>query len=297
MSSIRRFACTQCGACCNRSPELELSEAAALADVFVFRLMFRMYSLPRAFDRSRSETLQVFYQKKRLISAHAARVSPRKVKRDGKTVEQIDYLMISALALDTASGSCAALANQRCSIHDRRPLTCRTVPLHYARADGLAERDLDDFANTPGYRCDTGESAPVVLESGAIVDKPTLDARSRATAIAEQDRSWKAAIVRRIKSAGDPRLPTLKDIEANAASAAMTTSMCVAWQIAADAGIISAADCKTLVETQLATIGRELGNAPASGEDRETLREMQEEYHLMLLDYGSFVESHCSARG
>ena len=46
---VRRFACTQCGACCNRSPEVELSEAAALADLFVFRLMFRIYERPRAF--------------------------------------------------------------------------------------------------------------------------------------------------------------------------------------------------------------------------------------------------------
>ena len=43
----RRFACTQCGQCCNRPPEVELGEAAALADVFVLRLLMRIYSLPR----------------------------------------------------------------------------------------------------------------------------------------------------------------------------------------------------------------------------------------------------------
>ena len=45
--TTRRFSCTQCGKCCNRSPEVQLSEAAALADVFAFSLMFRLYSLPQ----------------------------------------------------------------------------------------------------------------------------------------------------------------------------------------------------------------------------------------------------------
>ena len=46
--ATRRFACTQCGKCCNRAPEVELGEAAALADVFVWQLLFRLYSLPRS---------------------------------------------------------------------------------------------------------------------------------------------------------------------------------------------------------------------------------------------------------
>ena len=282
MSDIRRFACTQCGACCNRSPEVELSEAAPLADVFVFRLMFRMYSLPRAYDRTRSDTREVFYQKKRLMSAHAARVSPRKVKREGKPVEQVDYLMISALALDTAPGSCTALSGQRCSIHERRPLTCRTVPFHYARPEGLAERDLEAFVNSPGYRCEIGESAPVVLQAGAIVDQPTIEARLQANAVAERDRSWKEAIVRRMKSAAENSLPTLQEIESNAAFGAMTTSMRIAWQIAASGGIISASEYRTLVETQLAAIEREIESGRANGADRQTLREMQEEYLYAL---------------
>ena len=41
----RHFACTQCGKCCDRAPEVELGEAAALADVFVWQLLFRLYSL------------------------------------------------------------------------------------------------------------------------------------------------------------------------------------------------------------------------------------------------------------
>lgn len=296
MSGVRRFACVQCGACCNRSPEVELSEAAALADVFVFRLMFRLYALPRMFDGSRADTPKVFYQKKRLLSAHAARVISKKVVRDGKPVDHMQYLMISALALDTRPGACTALQSNRCSIYERRPLTCRTVPFHYARADGLAESDFDKFVRTPGYRCDVGATAPVVLDRGAITDEATLEARSRALSVAEGDRSWKDAIVRGMKHSRDASLPTQQEIEANAAFGAMTTSMRVGWRIAAEAGLMSEREGRALVETQLATIEREIGRSSASAGDGETLREMEAEYRQALASWGPFVESRRSGR-
>src|SRR6185436_11552020 len=103
----RRFACTQCGKCCNRSPEVELSEAAALSDVFVFRLMFRLHWLPRTLGDSLepgtrpADAGASFYQTKRLLGAFAARKYPARAWRGGKPVEQVKYLTISALALDT----------------------------------------------------------------------------------------------------------------------------------------------------------------------------------------------------
>ena len=42
----RHFACTACGKCCTRGPEMELSEATRLADVFITRLMFKLHRLP-----------------------------------------------------------------------------------------------------------------------------------------------------------------------------------------------------------------------------------------------------------
>ena len=186
MSGDRRFACTLCGKCCNRSPEVELSEAAALADVFVFRLMFRLYQMPRAPERGTDSSL--FYEKKRLLAAHAARKYPKKVLRGGKPVEVVNYLMISALALDTTPDACAALGDNRCSIHQRRPFTCRTVPLHYSRPEGLATADLDAFVATPGYRCDTGEAAALFVKDGRIVVAETLQARADANVLAKRDR-------------------------------------------------------------------------------------------------------------
>lgn len=280
--AVSRFACTLCGACCNRSPEVELSEAAALADVFVFRLMFRLYSLPRTFEsgRSPSETAETFYQKKRLLAAHSARKYPATIMRDGRRVEHMQYLMISALALDTRSGACAALSEGRCRIYDRRPLGCRTVPFHYSRAEALAGRDLDAFVATPGYGCDTGEGAPVVLDHGRIVDRMTLQTRAQALALAKRDLPWKEAIVRRMKASAstESALPSLDEVRANAVFGAMTASMRVGWEIAAEAGLISWELLDALVAEQRATIDRELARGDRKGPEGDTLHEMRGEY-------------------
>jgi Fe-S-cluster containining protein len=284
MSGVRRFACTQCGKCCNRSPEIELSEAATLADVFVFRLMFRLYQLPHAPKRNASGNPETFYQKKRLLAAHAARTNRSKVMRDGKAVECTNYLMISALAADTAPGACTALSLGRCSIHARRPLGCRSVPIHYSRAEGLAASDFDSFIATPGFRCDTSDEAPPFLQGGRIVDSGTLQARADALALAERDRPWKEEIVRQMRKSrsGDDRLPTFRDLEANAHLAVMTTSMRVGWAIAANAGILRRQVYWSLIEQQLAAIERELARNGRGSADSDTLREMRIEYRRAL---------------
>lgn len=289
-AAIERFACTQCGKCCNRSPEVALSEAAALSDVFVFLLMFRLYWLPRAlsdsmeFDTRTANAGVSFYQKKRLLGAFAARKYPTRIWRGGKAVEYIKYLTISALALDTGPGGCSALRAERCSIYERRPLACRTAPFHYSRVEASAESDLKAFVETPGYGCDTGDSADVVLEAGRIVDAGIRLARAEALSLAERDRRWSEAIVRRMNagSPADAPLPSLDEIEANAPLGATTISMRVAWQIAADSGLIGGEECTTLIATQLAVIDRELAVGRCTQETRETLAEMRAEYRHQL---------------
>lgn len=284
-AGARRFACTQCGACCNRSPEVELSEAAALADVFVFSLMFRLYTVPSAlkddpeFRAGTANASERFYQEKRLLNAFAARKSSIRLRRDGKPVEHSQYLVMSALALDTGTGACAALENNLCQAYERRPLSCRAVPLHYSRGEASLGNYLDAFTATPGYGCDTGETAPLVFDAGRIADQGTQQVRAEALALAERERPWKEAILRRLK-AGDPDLPSLRQIEDNAAYGAMTTSMRIAWEIALMAGLMESAECRALIERQLAVIERELGRASSAA--RETLNAMQAEYSSRL---------------
>jgi Fe-S-cluster containining protein len=286
---VRRFACIQCGKCCNRSPEVELSEAAPLADVFAFRLMFRLYTLPRAApDYVRADgtriASEIFFQRKRLLRAFAVRTTDTKSRRGDRAVPCTQYLILSALTVDCRSGACSALADGRCSIYGQRPLTCRTVPFNYARPEALAERDLDAFLEAHDHRCDTGEAAPIVLKDGKIVDRGTIEARQQALSLVERDRRWGEAIVRamKLKQSDGISLPTLSEIEANAPRSAMTTSMRVAWQIAADSGLITAQQCQALIAAQLNVIDRELARGECSSEARETLAEMRAEYRHAL---------------
>lgn len=288
-AAVQRFACTACGKCCNRSPEVELSEAAALADVFVFRLMYRFYALPRTLGdylRERpaeANASDAFYQKKRLLSANAALKRPLKIRRDGKAVEYTQYLTISALSLDTTPGACSALEGTSCAIYERRPSACRTVPFHYSRVDASAESDLRAFVASEGYRCDTGEDAPVVIQSGRIVDEGVKQTRAEALALSESDGVWRDAIVRRMKTAQpEDSVPSLRDIEASAAVGAATMSMRVAWQIAADAGLVSPEAYSSLIAAQLALIDRELAGGRCAQDARETLLEMRADYARQL---------------
>jgi Fe-S-cluster containining protein len=279
-----RFACTSCGACCNRSPEVQLSEAAALADMFVFRLMFRLYDLPRTFAAGTAAASAVeYYESKRLLAAFAARQYPAKLRREGKPVDYVRSLAISALSVDTAAGACAALGAGRCTIYERRPAACRSVPFHYSRAEASAGRDLAAFVATPGYGCDTGPGAPVVLEAGRIVDSEARRARADALALAGQDRAWTQAILRRMKPGSrNCGLPGLREIEANAPFGATTVSMGVAWRIAADAGVIGAGECRSLIAAQSALIGEALAAPLCPPGERETLLEMRGEYRALL---------------
>jgi Fe-S-cluster containining protein len=284
---VRRFACTQCGKCCNRSPEVELSEAAALADVFVFRLMFRIHERPRAFAgyvaSGRSGSAEAFHESKRLLNAFAARKGSTKRPHGGKTVEYDQYLMISALTVDTGSGTCSALNENRCSIYERRPLACRTAPLHYARAEASAGTCLEEFVRTPDYRCNTDENAPVVIEGSRIVDTVVRQARAEAAEVAARDKSWHNAIVGRMRQPrwNDAGLPTLVEVESSASFAATTTSMRIAWQIAAEAGLMGAEDVAQLMAAQAAAIDRELASVRCAPAARQTLLEMQAEYRRL----------------
>ena len=275
----RRFACTQCGACCNRPPELELGEAAAYADTFVLRLMLRIYSLPRALgddvsDLPREEASAEYYESKRLLSQFAATSWPAKVRRAGRVIEYVQYLSLSVLPLDLGSGACPALSDNRCSIYERRPLSCRSVPLHYSRPAAAAARDLDAFVATSGFACATGLDEPVIIADGAITDSATLAARADAAMQAEQDRAWKAALVKAMKL-GQFGLPSPKEVEAQASRGALTVSMLPAWRAADGAGLFAA---QPLLEAQSGLIERTLDGAGLPLDTVSTLAAMLQEY-------------------
>ena len=281
----RHFACTQCGACCNRAPELELGESANFADTFVLQLLMRIYSLPRsvadhASELPREQAVAEYFESKRLLGAFSATSWPAKVRRGDRVVEYVQYLSLSVLPLDLGGPACPALVEGKCSIYARRPLSCRSVPLHYSRPDSAATRDLDAFVASPDYQCDISNAAPLVIAEDRMVDPETRAARTAAAAQAEADRHWKATLVKAMK-AGQHGLPSPRAVEAQAARGALTASMLGAWRIADAAGLIEPGEVKRQLNAQCRLIDQTLQRS-VSPDARATLGEMQHEYRAAL---------------
>lgn len=261
-----------------------LTEAASLSDQFVLRLMFRLYRLPITNGGPGTATAETLLAQHCLLDSFASWKKSIRLRTGGKPIEHTQYLVLSAMPLDIPLGTCSALVDRRCSIYDRRPLSCRTVPLHYSRADPLTASALSQFVSTPGYRCETGADAPVLLRDGGIVREEFVTARAGAVSAAGADRDWGRAIVKQIKTSSNITLPSLRDIEANYARGALTTSMRMAWMIAVDAGLMAVPQFRQLIANQLGVIARELILARATPDDLVTLTEMQYEYRHYLQD-------------
>jgi Fe-S-cluster containining protein len=268
---MRRFACTACGACCNRGPEVELGEATALADVFVTQLLFKVHSLP-LYPRSRRAAQWAELQRSRL-PAEQALEEERDLLRRIAVRERIDkakgrslHLAISALTLDREAGKCPALVERRCSIYASRPQACRTVPLHYSRPASVLGGYLDRFVATPGFECNVSPDAPVVLNGCAIVDASALQARDDALSSVDAERPWKAAIAAVMddaRSAAAADLPTFDDVlRQSDAGYATLAPMLAAWRIGRDLGVLSRDMFADACRRQAALIRAELDRGP-----------------------------------
>ena len=270
----RNFACTQCGQCCNRPPEVELGEVAALAGDFVWQVLFRLYSLPPNLDLyhkgdgPREQAGAEFFDSKRLLDKFAAYSWAGEAEVDGKVEPRNFYLSISALALDGNSGKCDALGEAgRCTIYDRRPLSCRSVPLHYSRGEAFAVAEYDVFTSFPGHACDTGPTAPSLLQGGKIANPDILAARAQARELARKDSRWKHAIVRAMK-AGRPGLPTLAQVQEHAHRGALSTPMQFAWHVAVESGLLTVDAYQRLLAAQSQAVTRFLQRSENSADSR-----------------------------
>ncbi len=266
-----RFACTACGLCCNRGPEMELTEATALAGVFITQLLFKMHSLPlyphskRAAQWSEGRTsslprVEALEEERTHLNKFTAREKIDKSK--GRSL----HLTISALTLDREKGKCPALADKRCSIYPSRPSSCRTVPMHYSRPASVLGGYLDSFVSSPGYECDVSADAPVVFDGRAITDTSVEAARREALELVRSEMGWKTAIAALMDdnhAALAAGLPTFDDVLSHSdAGHAAVTPMLVAWRVARDAGLISRETFKSVCQNQIALIKAELDCGP-----------------------------------
>ena len=276
-TNVRHFACTSCGKCCNRGPEMELSEATLLADKFVTSLLLKVHSLP---SNERSQWAADWWetQKSRVPLRPALDEHRRHLKNFAsrrvveKHRERQIFLTISAIVDDDGQGRCPALAGKLCGIYEIRPQTCRTVPLHYSRSPSVLQNYLDDFTNTPVYQCDTSSVAPIILNRNNVVDFKIRESREKAIGLAKADRSWKKHILALMDDAEQARevgLPTYDAVLTNSDNGYATElPMIVAWRVAKRNNILSVAKLHDLCGKQIRLIEAEIARVP---EDRRMI--------------------------
>lgn len=266
-SEVRRFACTSCGKCCNRGPEMELSEATALADRFITSLIFKVQSLPIS-ERSESAAAWWERQGSRIPLRPALEESRRHLghfasrkRNDNRTGRQL-FLTISAIVNDDGRGRCPALIGNLCGVYESRPLTCRTVPLHYSRPPSTLRSYLDDFTSTPGYLCDTSQTAPVILDRNTIMSQRLRQSRDEAIALAKAERAWKEQMLLVMDDAAQARaaeLPIYDAILENSDNGYATIlPMIVAWRVAVRQGLLSAEAFEDICRKQVRLIEAEI---------------------------------------
>jgi len=271
-----RFACTACGKCCTEPPEMTVLEAVRLGDVFVPALVYRLTSLPRDDNEAAFASLTPHPHFKdvegrdlvaRLKESTAVRSAGAVVSEAGWD----HHVGITARAWGYSPG-CPALHGKECSIHTRRPHTCRTVPIRYDVPAGLLVRafrgavDAGRASKDP-WECDVSENAGVLLRDGAVIDSDYAKAREAGEAAALAERSLAEKIL------AYPLLPPLREIYPQLRrSKVIAISFHGALAAAHDLGIVDDATMKTFLAAQLELLDREITAALARKrkEDRDT---------------------------
>jgi len=227
---------------------MELGEATALAGTFITRVIFKIHSLP-LYETGRRAALWRDAQKSELptrqalaeMREHLARFSVRDEtdRARGRSL----HLTISAVAVDLESARCPAMRGNLCGIYNARPLTCRTVPLHYSHPLSALAGHLDEFVAKPGHACNVDGVAPAVLRDQTILDEAVRASRAAAYDIQVVDDAWKREIVTAMadaETAAAAGLPTHEVVQRNSdRGVASAVSMLAAWRIARRLGVLS----------------------------------------------------------
>ncbi len=296
------FACTACGKCCTDPPEMTVLEAARLGDVFIPALVYRLTSVPRDDNEAGLAAFRPHrdfegMDAKRFVAALRESTA---VRAAGATVSEPGwehYVAVTArpwiYPRDAGSAWCPALGpdHKACTIYERRPHTCRTIPVRYDVPDGLlvrAYRSLVDrgIASPDHYDCDVSSSAPVLFkgegDDAVVTDDEYLRARKAGMDAAMADKPLAAHIL------ASPLLPPLRELFPQLRRAGvLAVSFHGALASAHDLGLIDEAAVRTFCHAQLALLDREISGALARKrkEDRDTtnrFRTLVEAYGKML---------------
>jgi Fe-S-cluster containining protein len=196
MASDVHFACTGCGKCCDTPPSFTIPEAMALYRDFILTVRLAGGvadpTLPADHPTVRPYLLQRAHMQAHGAETVALRVSPTK---------QFEAtLQIRASAVPASSDDpCPALTSEGlCSIYERRPQRCRTVPFDYDLPEPFAVTNGTSRLHAAlqrDWKCDVSEAAPVVAQDGRLSAGPYRDAYDTALQLMETQEPALAVII------------------------------------------------------------------------------------------------------
>ncbi|HSQ64276.1 MAG TPA: YkgJ family cysteine cluster protein [Polyangiaceae bacterium] len=299
-----RFACTACGKCCTDPPEMTVLEAVRLGDVFVPALVYRLTSVPRDDNEAGLASLSPHpdfagMDSRRFVAALRESTA---VRAAGATVSEPGWdhyvaVTVRPWTYPAREGDrfCPALGADRkqCTIYERRPYTCRTIPARYDVPDALlvpAFRGFVDrgLASTDRYECDVSPSAPAILrgetdEDASLVDASYLEARKAGRDAAMADKPLAARIL------SSPLLPPLRELFPQLRRAGLlAVSFHGALASAHDLGLVDDAGVRAFCSAQIALIEREI--AAAVERKRKEDRDTTGRFRTLLAAYGKMLE-------
>lgn len=142
----QRFACTACGLCCHGMLPLSIEEALKWADTF-----------PLAISATPVKGGTRGYATKEVAVTFSA------------GAKRPIQLIVTPTVFIPPTAPCPKLSDDGlCSIHEEKPQRCKTMPF-YGYKDEDSQRDM--LVPRPGWKCATGEDAPVVYRDRQIVDR------------------------------------------------------------------------------------------------------------------------------
>jgi len=245
-------------------------EASHLGDVFIPALTYRLTSLPKDDNEAAYASLAPhphfkgmdgrelvgrLRQSSAVLSAGAIVSEPGWDHHIAVTARPWTYVVRTCPALD-ADG-------KRCTIHERRPHTCRTVPVRYDVPAGLlvrAFRGVIDagIASADPFECDVSAAAPVLIRDGEVVDADYKSARVAGLEAALAEKTLCARIL------ASPMLPPLREVFGHLRrSQLVTVSFHGAIATAHELGLLDAAAVRTFCAAQIDLLEREITKAVA----------------------------------
>lgn len=270
-------------------------EAVRLGDVFVPSLVYRLTSVPRDDNDAALASLSP-HPHFRGMDARELVTKLREstaVRAAGAVVHEPGWdhhIAITVRPWTFATRGCPMLSGRDCTIHARRPHTCRTVPVRYDVPEGLLVRAFRGTvdagrASADPFECDVSDAAPVLLEEGAVVDREYQSARAAGIEAALAERDLAARLLQH------PLLPRVDRVYPELRkNKLVSVSFHGALVAAHEHGLVDTAAARTFCSAQLTLLDREITAALARKrrEDRDVtarFRTLESAYETLLARY------------